>query len=287
MCDDDIHQGRVESSTMAGSGIGVAHLSAPGGGGRAEAMAAVVETDVEVTTPDGVADAVLFHPDGPESWPGVLLWPDALSLRPVFRAMGRRLATEGYVVLVPNLYYRVKPAPVVEGSFDFNLPEDRARLTELMGGVDNEGTDKDAKAHLAFLDAQPETDKTKGIGVQGYCMGGALAFRTAAVAPDRVAAVASFHGGRLATDRPSSPHLLIERTRAEYLVAVADNDDQADPAAKDTLAAALAAAGRPGTVEVYPGAAHGWTVADGGVYDEAAAEKAWSQLLDLYGRALA
>lgn len=287
MCDDVIHQGRVDDPSLVGGTVGLATLAAPGGAGRALAAAPVVETDVEVHTPDGTADAVLFVPDGNGSWPAVLVWPDAMGLRPVFRDMGRRLAAEGYVVLVPNHYYRVKRAPVLEEAFDFNIPEDRAKLTPLTASVTLEGTASDAVAYLAFLDAQPQTDKTKTAGVQGYCMGGALAFRTAASAPARVGAVASFHGGRLATDRPTSPHLLIPQTNAEYLVAVADNDDQADPAAKDTLAAAFAAAKRPSKVEVYEGAAHGWTVKGSQVYDEPAAEKAWSELLALYKRALA
>jgi carboxymethylenebutenolidase len=287
MCDDDIHQGRVGVVPMAGRTIGLATLAAPGGAGQDSTTASVVETDVEVATPDGKADAALFHPEGDGSWPAVLVWPDALGLRPVFRDMGRRLAAEGYVVLVPNLYYRDKRAPVLEGTFDFNIPEDRAKLMPLMASVTPEGTGKDAVAYLAFLDAQPQTDKTKAAGVQGYCMGGSLAFRTAAAAAGRVGAVASFHGGGLATDRPTSPHLLIPQTKADYLVAVADNDDQADPAAKDKLTAAFADATRPSKVEVYEGAAHGWTVKGSEVYDEPAAEKAWSELLALYRRALA
>ena len=274
MCDDDIHQGRV------------ATLSAPASSGPGAVRAPVTERDVEVLTPDGRADAALFHPEGDGPWPAVLVWPDALSLRPVFRDMGRRLAAEGYVVLVPNLYYRVKPAPVLEEPFDFAIPENRDKLMPLMAGVTPEGSAKDAAAYIAFLDDQPQTDRSKPIGTQGYCMGGALAFRTAAVAPARVGAVASFHGGRLATDRPDSPHLLVPQTRADYLVAVADNDDQADPAAKDTLTAAFAAAERPAKVEVYKGADHGWTVRGSQVYDEPAAERAWSELLALYGRAL-
>jgi carboxymethylenebutenolidase len=285
MCDDNIHPGVVEDAPPARGGIGLATLAVPHVAGDAPTLVPVAERDVEVSTPDGKADAVLFHPEGDGPWPAVLVWPDALSLRPVFRDLGRRLAAEGYVVLVPNLYYRVKPAPVLEGPFDFNLPDDRAKLTTLMTGVTTEATDRDTAVYLAFLDGQPETDKAKPIGVQGYCMGGALAFRTAATS-GRVGAVASFHGGRLATDRPTSPHLLIPQTTAEYLVAIADNDDQADPGAKDTLREAFAAAGRPSTVEVYQGADHGWTVRGSDVYDEPAAERAWSELLALYRRCL-
>jgi carboxymethylenebutenolidase len=288
MCDDDIHQGLIEDPTVSRRAFGLMGVAAAGLATAAQAATAkVVEKDVDIKTPDGVADAALYYPEGKGPWPAVLIWPDVVSLRPVFREMGRRLAAEGYVVLVPNLYYRVKRAPVVEGGFNFANPDDRAKLTPLRASVTPEGTDRDAAAYVAFLDAQPQTDKTRGVGTQGYCMGGPLAFRTAAAAPSRVTAVASFHGGGLVTDQPTSPHLLLPKTRAEFLVLIAENDDKQDPAAKDKLKAALAAAGRPHRVEVYAGAAHGWTVKGGQVYDEALAEKAWAELLDLYKRALA
>lgn len=288
MCDDDIHQGLVEDPTVSRRTFGLMGVAAVGLATTANAATArVVEKDVQIKTPDGVADAALYYPEGKGAWPAVLIWPDVMSLRPVFREMGRRLAAAGYVVLVPNLYYRVKPAPVVEGAFNFANPEDRAKLTPLRASVTPEGTDRDAVAYLTFLDAQPQTDKKRKVGTQGYCMGGPLAFRTAAAVPGRVAAVASFHGAGLATDQPSSPHLLSPQTHAEFLVLIADNDDKQDPAAKDRLKAALAAAGRPHRVEVYAGAAHGWTVRGSQVYNEPLAEKAWAELLDLYKRALA
>ncbi|MES3026820.1 MAG: dienelactone hydrolase family protein [Pseudomonadota bacterium] len=288
MCDDDIHQGLIEDPTVSRRAFGLMGVAAAGIATTARAASArVVEKDVEIKTPDGVADAALYYPEGKGSWPAVLIWPDVMSLRPVFREMGRRLAAQGYVVLVPNLYYRVKRAPVVEGAFNFANPEDRAKLTPLRASVTPEGTDRDAAAYLAFLDAQPQTDKKRKVGTQGYCMGGPLAFRTAAAVPGRVAAVASFHGGGLVTDQPSSPHLLLPKTRAEFLVLIADNDDKQDPAGKDKLKAALTAAGRPHRVEVYAGAAHGWTVKGSQVYNEPLAEKAWAELLDLYKRALA
>ncbi len=285
MCDDDIHQGLVEDPALSRRAFGLMTFAAAGLAGSARA-AAVVETDVEIKTSDGVADAALYHPPGKGAWPAILLWPDVMSLRPVFREMGRRLAAEGYVVLVPNLYYRVRRAPVIEGAFNFANPEDRAKLTPLRASVTPAGTDRDAAAYLAYLDAQPQTDRKRGCGTQGYCMGGPLAFRTAAAVPGRIAAVASFHGGGLATAQPESPHLLIPKTRAAYLVAIADNDDKQDPAAKDTLNAAFASAGRPAKVEVYAGAAHGWTVRGSQVYNEPAAERAWAELLALYKTAL-
>lgn len=285
MCDDDIHPGLIVDPTVSRRGFGLLGLAAVGVAGAARAGVAVVETDVEIKTPDGVADAALYHPEGKGPWPAVLIWPDVVSLRPAFREMGRRLAAEGYVVLVPNLYYRVRKAPVVDGSFDWNKPEDRARLGELRKSVTPEGTDRDAVAYLAFLDARKQTDRSRRAGVQGYCMGGPLSFRTAAAVSGRIGAVGSFHGGGLYTDQPTSPHLLLTKTTAEFLVAVADNDDKQDPTIKDKLKVAMDAAGRTSVIEVYP-AAHGWCVRGSAVYDEVQAERAWAALLAMYRRTL-
>ena len=168
MCDDDIHQGLIEDPTVSRRAFGLMGVAAAGIATTARAAAdRVVEKDVEIKTPDGVADAALYYPEGKGSWPAVLIWPDVMSLRPVFREMGRRLAAQGYVVLVPNLYYRVKRAPVVEGAFNFANPEDRAKLTPLRASVTPEGTDRDAVAYLGFLDAQPQTNKKRKIGTQG------------------------------------------------------------------------------------------------------------------------
>lgn len=287
MCDDDIHPGLIVDPTVSRRTFGLMTVAATGlAASAARAAAAVVETDVAIKTPDGTADAALYYPQGKGSWPAVLLWPDVMSLRPVFREMGRRLAAEGYVVLVPNLYYRAKKAPVIEGAFNFANPEDRAKITPLRATVTPEGTARDAVAYFAFLDAQTQTDRKKKAGVQGYCMGGPLSFQTAAAVPDRIAAVASFHGGGLYTDQPGSPHLLLPKTKAEYLILVAENDDQKEPDAKVKLKAALDAAKRPSKVEVYAGAGHGWTVKGSAVYNEPAAEKAWAELLALYRRTL-
>ena len=287
MCDDDIHQGLIHDPTVSRRAFGLMTVVAAGVAGVARAAAPVVEKDVEIKTPDGVADAALYYPEGKGSWPAVVVWPDVVSLRPVFRDMGRRLAAEGYVVLVPNLYYRAKKAPVVESGFNFADPDHRAKIMPLRATVTPEGTDRDAVAYLAFLDSLPQTNKKKKVGTQGYCMGGPLAFRTAAAVSSRVGAVASFHGGGLVTDAPTSPHLTLPQSKSEYLVAIADNDDKQDPTAKDKLKAALDAAKRPNKIEVYAGAAHGWTVKGSQVYNEAAAEKAWAELLALYKRALA
>jgi carboxymethylenebutenolidase len=285
MCDDDIHPGLIVDPTVSRRGFGLLGLAAAGVAGAARAGVAVIETDVEITTPDGLADAALYYPEGKGPWPAVLIWPDVVSLRPAFREMGRRLAGEGYVVLVPNLYYRVRKAPVVEGAFNFSNPEDRAKLAPMRATVTPEGTDRDAVAYLAFLDGLKQTDTRKRAGVQGYCMGGPLSFRTAAAVSGRIGAVGSFHGGGLYTDQPTSPHLLLTKTTAEFLVAVADNDDRQDPTIKDRLKVAMDAAGRTSVIEVYP-AAHGWCVRGSAVYDEAQAERAWAALLTMYRRAL-
>jgi carboxymethylenebutenolidase len=257
-------------------------LSAP----DATAQAKVVETDVNVPMASGVSDSALFYPEGKGSWPAVLVWTDILGLRPVFRELGQRLAAQGYVVLIPNPFYRNAKAPVVDGSFDFNKPEDRAKVMPLAAALTADANISDARSYLAFFDAQPQTDKKKKMGVQGYCMGGPLTFRTAATAPDRVGAAATFHGGGLVTDKPDSPHLLIPKMKAEVLCAVADNDDKRDPVAKDALKAAFAAAHLTATVEVYNGCNHGWTVRGSQVYNQAGAERAWAELLALYKRNL-
>jgi carboxymethylenebutenolidase len=288
MCDDFIHQGLTHDPTVSrrAFGLGAAAtvlLSTAG----AAAQAKVVEQDVNVTMENGVSDSVLFYPEGKGTWPAVLVWTDILGLRPVFREMGKRLAAEGYVVLVPNPFYRNAKAPVVDGSFDFSKPEDRAKVMPMAAALTADANISDAKAYTAFLDARPQTNKKKGMGVQGYCMGGPLTFRTAATVPGRIAAAATFHGGGLVTDKPDSPHLLIPKMKAEVLCAVAANDDQRDPAAKDKLKEAFAAAHLKATVEVYDGCNHGWTVRGSQVYNEAGAERAWGELTALYKRNLA
>lgn len=280
MCDNDIHPGLIEDWTLSRRGFVATGLVA-GLATAANAAAKVIEKDVMVATSDGQADAALFHPAGKGSWPAVLMWPDIMGLRPVFREMGRRLAADGHVVLVPNPFYRDRRAPVIEGAIDFNDPETRKILTGFRQAMTDDAVDRDAVAYLAFLDAQPRTAKRRKAGVQGYCMGGPLSFRTAAAVPGRIGAVGSFHGGGLVTDTPASPHLLIPKTKAAYLVAVARNDDARQPAAKGELEKAFAAAGRPATVEVYP-ADHGWCVPGSQVYDQASAERAWSELLKMY-----
>ena len=262
-------------------------------GAAAAAPQPVVENDVVVTTPDGRCDAAFIHPAS-GAHPGVLLWPDAFGLRPSMREMARRLAAEGYAVLVPNPFYRVAKAPQFEtGShFDFQNQADMAKLRPLMASVNgSDAVAKDATAYVAFLDAQSSVDKRKKIGTQGYCMGGPLVVKTAATVPDRVGAGASFHGGGLVTDKPDSPHLLAPKIKAQMLFAIASNDDQKQPDAKDKLREAFAQAKVPAKIEVYP-ARHGWCVPDmpaengSPIYSKPDAERAWSELLSLYRTAL-
>jgi carboxymethylenebutenolidase len=288
MCDDLIHQGLTHDPTVSRRAFGLGAVATMVlSSSVAAAQAKVVQKDVDVPMASGVADSALFYPEGKGKWPAVLVWTDILGLRPVFREMGQRLAAEGYVVLVPNPFYRNAKAPVVDGSFDFSKPEDRAKVMPMAEALTADANISDAKSYVAFLDAQPQTDRKKKMGVQGYCMGGPLTFRTAATAPERVGAAATFHGGGLVTDKPDSPYLLIPKMKAEMLCAVADNDDKRDPAAKDKLKEAFAAAHLKATVEVYEGCNHGWTVRGSQVYNEAGAERAWAELTALYKRNLA
>ena len=248
-------------------------------GGKA-ASPALTEAMVEIPTADGNADAFLVHP-GKGSHPAVILWPDIGGLRDAKKAMARRLAREGYAVLAVNQYYRSARAPVLASFAEWRTPEGQARIRPMAALVTADAVARDAKAFVAWLDRQGSVDRSRGIGVQGYCMGGPFAVRSAAAVPDRIRAAASFHGGGLVTDKPDSPHRLLSGTRASYLFAIARNDDARAPAEKDTLRAAAAAAGRSAEVEVYP-ADHGWCVPDSPVYDAAAAERAWTRLLALY-----
>src|ERR1700678_3726512 len=260
MCDDLIHQGLIHDRTVSRRAFGLgAAATIVLSSSVATAQVKVVQKDVDVTMASGVADSVLFYPEGRGSWPAVLVWTDILGLRPVFREMGRRLAAQGYVVLVPNPFYRSAKAPVVDGSFDFSKPEDRAKIMPFAALLTADAGISDAKDYTAFLDQQPQTNKSKKMGVQGYCMGGPLVFRTAGTVPSRIGAAATFHGGGLVTDKPDSPHLMIAKMKAEVLCCVADNDDKRDPAAKDTLKKAFADAQLKATVEVFDGCNHGWT----------------------------
>ena len=243
---------------------------------------AVTESDLDVTTPDGTADSYFVHPSS-GAHPGVLIWPDAFGLRPAKRQMAKRLAESGYSVLVVNPYYRSQRAPVVNTT---NFAEVADVIRPLMGTLNAETQVADAKAFVSFLDSQTSVDSNRKMGTMGYCMGGPFTMRTAASLPDRIGAAASFHGGGLVTDQPDSPHLLVPQMKAHYLFAIAENDDENQPEAKDVLREAFSEAGLPAEIEVYE-ALHGWCPPDAPVYDEALAERAWSRMLALFERALA
>ncbi|MYU23003.1 dienelactone hydrolase family protein [Streptomyces sp. SID8352] len=251
-------------------------------------MTAVQGTPVEIGTGDGSADARLAHPADGRPRPAVLLWPDAFGPRPSLDAMADRLAGAGYTVLVPNALYRSGRAPVVElpGFIDpAARPDLLGRLRPAMRALTPEMAVRDAGAHLRWLAECPVAAGDR-VAVVGYCMGAALALRTAGAFPRRVAAVAGFHGGNLATDEPDSPHLAVRDLTAEVYFGHADEDPSLPPEQRERLAAALAAARVPHHCEVYAGARHGFTQADTAAYDEAAAERHWAALLGLLGRTL-
>jgi len=238
------------------------------------------EKDVEIKTPDGTADAYFVYPST-GSAAAVLIWPDIFGLRPAMRTMAKRLASSGYSVLVVNPFYRVGK-PTATGATPI------AEMLPFRKGMSQAGDMSDAKAFIAWLDQQPQVNRNRKIGTQGYCMGGPMTFHTASAVPDRVGAVASFHGGNLvnAMDPANSPHVLAAASKASFLIAIAENDDKGAPTVKDVLKETFAKASRPAEIEVYP-AAHGWCPPDTTVYNEPAAEKAWSRLLALYKTALA
>ena len=245
----------------------------------------VKEQDVEIKTPDGTADAYFVHPSS-GAHPGVLIWTDIVGLRPAFREMGKRLAESGYCVLVPNPFYRQKKSPVVPPGSSFSDPETRKAVMALAQGLNPQTHVTDARAFVGFLDSQASVDKKRKMATTGYCMGGPITMRTAAAFPDRIGAAASFHGGGLTTDKPDSPHLLVPKMKAHYLIAIADNDDKRDPKSKDVLREAFAAAKLPAEIEVYEGAMHGWCPPDASAYNEAQAEKAWNRMLAIFKTAL-
>lgn len=246
----------------------------------------VSEREVDVPTPDGSADAYFVHPAS-GAHAGVILWPDAFGLRKAMKQMAKRLAGSGYAVLAVNPYYRSGRAPLLPEGADFNDEATRKKIFALMSSLTPQTVAVDAGAFVDFLDAQPSVSKSRKLGAMGYCMGGALTFRTAAARPERIGAGASFHGGRLVVDGADSPHRLVPKMRSQFLIAIASNDDEQEPKAKDALREAFASAGLPAEIEVYAGALHGWCPPDSRVYDEAQAERAWSRLLALFDRALA
>jgi carboxymethylenebutenolidase len=242
---------------------------------------------VAMPTPDGDARAFVFRPGaGSGPWPGVIIFMDAPAIRPALFEMGERLASHGYVALLPDLFWRAGPYEPIDVKAVF---ADEARRREafgrLMGSTNTEKQLSDAKAALDYLAAQPDVKRGK-VGVTGYCMGAGVVMRAAGTYPDRIAAAAGFHGGRLATDAPDSPHLLAPKITAKVLVAGADEDAGFPPEQADRLREALTAAGVDNEVTIYPGARHGYTMTDLPVYDAGAAERHWRELLRLFDRTL-
>jgi len=278
MCDSDNGQPFIVDTSFTRRSV-VLTLSSMAAAAALPACAAaakVVEKDVMVPTPDGTADAALFYPAGTGSWPAVLMWPDILGLRPVFREMGRRLAAEGYVVLVPNPFYRTKKGLLVEGPFDFS--KDFAKLQPHTSAIKPDGTTKDLTAWVAYIDGLPQVSKKAKLGVTGYCMGGPRVVEASAIRADRIGGAMSNHGGGVVSDAPTSPHLLAPKIKAKTFFAIAQNDAMRQPDQADKLKAAYAAAGNPCGAEVYK-ADHGWCVSDGAAYNKGEAERAWTQML--------
>ena len=257
-----------------------AALAGCSGKGIAASGGKLTESMVTIPTPDGTADAFFVHP-GKGKHPAIILWPDIAGLREAKKAMARRLAGDGFAVLVVNQYYRNARAPVLQSFAEWRTPEGQARLKPMIAAISPEGIEHDGAAFVRWLDGQNAVDKARGIGTGGYCMGGPFAIRTAHAASSRVRAAASFHGGSLVTDRPDSPHRLLAATKASYLIAIARNDDAKAPNDKVVLKEVAAAAGRPAEIEVYQ-ADHGWTVPDSPVYDAAEADRAYARALALY-----
>jgi len=282
--DRDVSENELSRRSLGAMSMAAGVLAATGG----SAMAAleITESDVTIKTADGTCDAAFIRPAS-GSYPGIVVWTDAFGLRPAFRDLGKRLAAEGYAVLIPNPYYRDGKAPIPVG-LDFSKPADREKLMGMIGALTEERIAGDAKAYVGFLDSQAAVKTTAKIGTQGYCMGGRLTMITAATLPDRVGAGASFHGGGLVTDKPNSPHLLAPKMKAKYYFGISEDDDDKEPHAKDELKKAFAAAKLDAKIDVYKGALHGWCVPDMGerdgkqIYDKPKAEVAWGHLLSLY-----
>ncbi|MBS0481619.1 MAG: dienelactone hydrolase family protein [Proteobacteria bacterium] len=286
MCDDlTAHE---EDAALARIGLNRRQFAAAGVAGMVAACAdakvpdkrGLAEDMVDIATPDGTADAFFVRP-ARGSHPAVIMWPDIAGLRDAYKEMGRRLARAGYAVLVVNHYYRSARAPVVGSMAEWRTPEGQAKLKPMIAAITPDATMRDAAAFTVWLDRQPSADPRKGIGTCGYCMGGPSTLRTAAAAPERVRAAASFHGAGLVTPGADSPHLLIAKSKASFLFAIARNDDQRSPADKTVLADTAKVALRPAEVEVY-NADHGWCTLDAPVYDKAEAERAWARMLALF-----
>jgi carboxymethylenebutenolidase len=281
MCDQDHFQEDLKKYTRRDVGtlaaaVGLAAMLPQGAYAQA-----VKESDVAIRTPDGECDAYFVTPAS-GAHAAVLVWPDIFGLRPTMREMGKRLAGEGYSVLVVNPFYRQTKAPSAPQGAATPIQQVMPQMQALNATTHT----TDAKAFIAWLDGRAEVDKGRKIGTIGYCMGGPIVMRTAAAVPDRVGAGGSFHGAGLSSNNPDSPHLLIPQMKAQFLIAIAENDDMRDPNSKNILKEAFAAANLDAEIEVYP-AAHGWCPPDTQVYDREQSERAWSRMLAMFEEALA
>lgn len=265
---------RREFGAMAGAAGLAAFLPAPANAKEVKGR------DVTFTTPDGTADGYFAAPTRGKH-PAVLVWPDVMGMRPAFRQMGERLAQSGFAVLTVNPFYRSVKGQFLQPGESYSDPAVRAKIGPWRALLTPEAVVSDAAAYVGWLDKQKEVDVKRGVGTTGYCMGGPFTMRTAAALPDRVRAGASFHGGGLATDKPDSPHLLVPKMKAQFLFAVAQNDDSRNPDEKQLVRKAFADAGLKAEIEVYP-ANHGWCPPDSEVYDQVQAEKAWGRLLETF-----
>lgn len=244
----------------------------------------VVEEEVLIPMAEGTADAYFVHP-ATGKHAAIIMWPDIMSIRPAFRQMGKRLAQSGYSVLVINPYYRTFTGRIVPEGGNFGDPDTRALVRPQANTLSPETCVSDGRDFVAWLDQQDSVSTSRKIGTCGYCMTGSYTFRLAADMPDRIGAGASFHGGGLVADNAASPHLLADQIEAGMLIAIAQNDDESQPEAKDVLADVFS--GRDNVeIEVYQ-AQHGWCPLDSSVYDYARSERAWSRMLELYDRELA
>jgi carboxymethylenebutenolidase len=292
MCDNDSlddmveHLGRNDALSRRRFGALSAGLGLVAMLPRAANAAEVTEQEVEIKTSDGTADAYFVHP-AKGKHAAVIVWPDIFGLRPAFRQMARRLAESGYAVLVPNPFYRIKRAPTSTPGANLQDEATRNMLMGMSRSLTPDTQVSDTQAFIGWLDGQASVDRKRKMGTTGYCMGGPITMRAAAAFPERIGAGASFHGGGLATDKPDSPHLLVPKMQAQYLIAIAANDDEREPNAKVLLKEAFEKAKLPAEIEVYAGTKHGWCPPDAAVYDAAQAEKAWSRMMALFEKALA
>jgi len=252
--------------------------------GSAAAQARMSETTAIFDAPGGRMDSFFVHPGAGKS-PAIIVWPDIAGLRDAFMSMARRLAREGYAVLVLNPYYADQEAPQFDDFDAFRTGGGMEKVAPWREKLTAASVTEIAKAVVAYLDGNEAVDTAKGIGVQGYCMGGPFAVWTAAAAPERVKAAASFHGAALVGEDATSPVKMLGQTQASFLFAIARNDDRTAPGDKDALKAAADAAGRPAEIKVYR-ADHGWTVADSPAYNYDEDDASWERLLALYSTAL-